>query len=749
MSRISVLFMIDKLRVFAGSERNLFEVVTRIDQEKFKPLVVCLQSGSAADHVREKGFDVIDLDIKKIYSLQAIPKIFKMIKIIKKENVKIAVTYHEGSDYFGSIVSRLAGVPVVISSRRDMGYRLKKRNFVVYRYINRLFDRIITVSEAVKDIIINREDVPCSRLTTIHNGVDLEEFSNAAAEKDIEATKNSFGIKEGQPVVGIIAAVRPVKGHKYFIEAAAEVLKEKPGACFLIVGWYEESNEYFKELKTLIEKLNIGKNIIFTGGYPDISKIMSIIDISVIASDNEGFSNAVIEAMASGKPVIATNTGGTPEAVIDGKTGILVPPADPGAVAAALIKLLSDKGRIEKMAIEARKCAQEKFSMEGMIQKIEDLYEKMLMLKDIKKKRRTIRPTLMMVLKKWIKVVLGRLLYYSGLFFLYRTIVPAAGGIKILAYHRVNDICPDMLYMNVKVENFEKQMKYIKKYCNQVSLEEAVCLLKDNKKIPDHTVVITFDDGYLDNYTEAFPILRHYNIPATVFLSTGEINSGLPFWYDRIAISFMATEERAIDLEPFVKGKYQLESEYDRYQTARKVIEIAKYLTKEERNELLNSIVNKLKIGESVKKNNAHSVMTWDQIKSMKEHGITFGGHGVTHSILTALSEDQAEYEIVESKRIIDAELNTGNMCFAYPNGQPEDYNDSIKEMVRKAGYLAAVTLKPALNYRNGDPYALNRHCISSGTGNGISGKFSKSLFSIYMAGFTRRKRTSVDEKTQ
>ena len=282
---------------------------------------------------------------------------------MKKENIKIVVTYHEGSDFYGGVIARLAGIPVVISSRRDMGYRLTKRHIFLYRIINRLFDRIIAVSDAVKEIIVKREHTLSSKIITIHNGVETGKYSSVIP---VTEARRKLGIDNNIPVVGILAALRKVKGHRYFIEAAFIVTKEFPESRFLIIGTPEDY-KYLDELKELVYSLGIQNNVIFTGEFTNTPEILSILDISVLASLNEGFSNTILESMSAGKPVVATNTGGTPEAVIDGITGILVPPCDAKALAEGILRLLRDKQLHAAMGNAAKQKAVDAFSVNKMI----------------------------------------------------------------------------------------------------------------------------------------------------------------------------------------------------------------------------------------------------------------------------------------------------------------------------------------------------------------------------------------------
>jgi glycosyltransferase involved in cell wall biosynthesis len=183
MEKIRVLYIIDSFIQMAGSERNLFEVATGVNRDIFHPVVACMKTGPLLKQLREKGVEVMDLNMSRIYSLNAIRKAYDLFRYMKQNQVQIVVTYHMGSDLWGGSIARLAGVPVIISSRRDMGFMLKKRHILVYRYFNRYFDRILAVSEAVRHLIADTQHALWHSIVTIYNGVELERYDRAGTNR--------------------------------------------------------------------------------------------------------------------------------------------------------------------------------------------------------------------------------------------------------------------------------------------------------------------------------------------------------------------------------------------------------------------------------------------------------------------------------------------------------------------------------------------------------------------------------------
>jgi len=369
---VTILFITDLFEVMGGAERNLTHIIKNINKEKFKPILCCLRAGQLADSLRGEGFNVINLEIKRIYSPYVFRKLLYLLSLIRKEDIKLIITYHDSSDFLGFVLSKIAGVPI-ISSKRDMGYNLKTHHILVYKLAGKFFNGIITVSDAVSKIVEKRDHMPAHKLHTIYNGVNCEEYRKKI---DIKEKKRGIGINCDSAVVGCIAGLRSIKGIKYFIKASAIVLKKVKDVQFLIIGNDPGEPGYTrKDMEKIACELGIKQNIFFLGKRDDVAELLSVIDISVLSSLSEGFSNIILESMAAGKPVVATDVGGNPEVVENGKTGFLVPPADHEALAISIISLLKDKKLAGAMGKEALNRVQTRFSLNKMMQKNEELYD--------------------------------------------------------------------------------------------------------------------------------------------------------------------------------------------------------------------------------------------------------------------------------------------------------------------------------------------------------------------------------------
>ena len=360
----------------AGSERNITQLMTGIDKERFQLYMACFHSGELAQSMREQGYPVFGLRQGGIYTLNGLKNIIFLRNLIREKGISLIVTYHEASDFYGLALAKICNIPI-ISSRRDMGFKTRLHHKVAYKLTGRLFDREITVCYAVKEEMIKQGWFPAQRIFPIYNGVDLAEYN--VMKKDTEIIKGKIGIDPRHPVVGLVANLRKIKGIQFLIEAASMICEKRSDVEFLIVGGNSKESGYRREdMESLAKRLEVGQNIHFLGKRSDIVDLISLFDVAVVASLSEGFSNTVLEYMASSKPVVATAVGGNVEAVVHGKTGLLVPPGDSPALAEAICAILNNKEMALQFGMAAKKRAEEKFSLENVIRSYENIFDQVI-----------------------------------------------------------------------------------------------------------------------------------------------------------------------------------------------------------------------------------------------------------------------------------------------------------------------------------------------------------------------------------
>jgi len=364
----NIMYIIDSLRI-GGAEELLLTVAKKTDRQKYNISVVCLfDEGPLANEIRTTGVKVEFLRMRSRYDL---PTFIKLVRLIRNEDIKIVHTHLFDSNFFGRMAAKLAGVPVIVATEHNVYSWKKRRHIFVDRLMARFTDRIIAVSEAVKAWTVKHENIDLEKFVTIYNGIDVSRF---ALPINVDEKKKELRLDPRFPVIGTVGTLTEQKGHKYLLEALAKVTEVIPDVKLLIVG----DGHLRTELEELSAEFGVGENVIFCGCRRDIPEILAILDLFVLSSLGEGLSLVTLEAQVCGKPVVASNVDGIPEAVNDGQTGLLVPPEDPERLATAIITLLQDRELAMKMGEAGRRLVRKKFTSEIMVRKMEELYGSLL-----------------------------------------------------------------------------------------------------------------------------------------------------------------------------------------------------------------------------------------------------------------------------------------------------------------------------------------------------------------------------------
>jgi len=283
------------------------------------------------------------------------------------------------------------------------------------------------------------------------------------------------------------------------------------------------------------------------------------------------------------------------------------------------------------------------------------------------------------------------------------------GRALVLMYHRLREdgVREEPFYSEVfgpSVTSFERQMRFLRRCHNVISLDRLLASLKGKDRLPPNAVAITFDDGYSDTYTLAYPILKKYGLPATVFLTTGFVGAQGLLWIDRVAYCINQARCHAVTLNG---TRYPLYTATERRDAITQIIDELKQVTEERKLELLEEL--QRACGVDVHGRAYTLALSWDEVREMARNGITIGAHTVTHPILTRVPKDIAESEILESKLTIEKEIGQPVHLFAYPNGQPGDFNEATQRLVESLGFEAAFTTIHGRNRFNTDRFALRR----------------------------------------
>lgn len=276
--------------------------------------------------------------------------------------------------------------------------------------------------------------------------------------------------------------------------------------------------------------------------------------------------------------------------------------------------------------------------------------------------------------------------------------------VAILTYHRISNKCDDWSLNPLPVKSFKEHLKFLTNSYNIISLDDLVDLVIKREPVQEKTVVLTFDDGYKDNYTNAYPLLQKYDIPATIFLTSKLIGSGDLAWNDKVGYIIYNSSVNHIKIDEL--GEYGIDSEFEKYKM---FFDIKHKLSK------LNEIEKSLIIEELCRQCDVKIpsdigndlMLSWDEVKEMDEDNIDFGAHTINHPVLPSLTLKEARWEILESKNALENNLQKEIKHFSYPYG---DYNQNVVDLVKELNFKSAVTLNQKLiNTKKDDLYTLSR----------------------------------------
>ena len=316
-------------------------------------------------------------------------------------------------------------------------------------------------------------------------------------------------------------------------------------------------------------------------------------------------------------------------------------------------------------------------------------------------------------MKSLIKNTLYYTLYYTGLvhlflkaYWLRRKNYP----VVILTYHRiVKDYSREVntaKSINHPVENFRKEMQFLKKWFNVVSLDEVAAIIKGKKPADKPTVAITIDDGFDDNYSLAYPVLKSLGLPATIFLTAGCINTSRLPWVEELDEAFAATDRESMQLNSVFKNKvFALRTLKQKQSAYEYIVPKLKHLTYSKRREIIADISQALGVPKTFKRR----MLNWQEVKEMAENNITFGAHTMTHPILSRMSLFDAKKEIFDSKQVIERALNKPVKHFAFPNGRLEDFSPELKAYCKDIGFESICACAYGPNRQDADVFMLRR----------------------------------------
>lgn len=351
-----------------GIERRLVAVLPRLNRPPFHVSLVCIRErGPLAEELEKAGVPVSVVPLRSRLD----PRGLRMLaRWMRDQQVDLVHSHMYRSNVPATIAARLAGVRQILCQVHNVDTWETSRQIMMERWLMRWRTAMLAVSEGVKRDIVSKLRCPPERVRVLYNGVDIQEYGSAKPEPEL---RHDLGIPPGHRLVVMLARLVPQKKHTRLLQALETIRNELPPTSVLLVG----EGTLLGEIEHEVEERRLGDIVSFAGHRNDIPQILALSDLSVVTSDREGFSNAIVESLAAGVPVVATDVGGNSEAIVHGKCGFLVKPDDPAGLARALKTVLTDDTFRQRLSIAARQRAK-RFSLDRMLEETRRLYLELL-----------------------------------------------------------------------------------------------------------------------------------------------------------------------------------------------------------------------------------------------------------------------------------------------------------------------------------------------------------------------------------
>lgn len=355
-----------------GTELNAVRTAERLDRRQFEVHFACLsRRGALLQRVEAAGLTVTEFGIPSLASLAALGSARRLVRWLKDTQIDILHAHDIYSNIFAVPCARVAGVPA-IASRRWWTETNRPEHVWLNRQAYRLARVVLANSPAVAQLVVD-EGVDRDRVLTIPNFVDEAAFEPPPRDF-VSSARRDLGIGTDDPVLGVVANLHPIKDHRTLFNAVALMSRDLPDLRVVLVGDGSER----QPLQDLAAALGIADRVIMAGRRPHAPSSHWMFNVSALTSRGEGFPNSVVEAMAAGRPIVATRVGGIPDAIDHEVSGLLVPSGDPGQLASALLRLFREQGLASRLAAKAQQICRERFGDSVVLPRLATAYESLV-----------------------------------------------------------------------------------------------------------------------------------------------------------------------------------------------------------------------------------------------------------------------------------------------------------------------------------------------------------------------------------
>ncbi len=359
---LNTAFVITSMHV-GGAETLLYNLIERVDRNRVVPSLICLKELGELGHRVAKTTQTFDNLIKNKFDVRVFSRLAHLYRELEVDAV---ITVGAGDKMFwGRLAAKWASVPIIASALHSTGW--PDDIGLLNRQLTPITDAFIAVGESHREYLRDIEHLPAEKIYVVPNGIDVQRF--APKSKNRNEVRAELGIDPSDPVVGIVAALRPEKDHLLFVRSACEVLKSVPQAKFIILGDGVER----PAIEQAIQQSGHSNSFYMLGSRNDTERYLAAFDVFMLTSKNEAKPVSILEALASGVPVVAPDVGSVKESVIDGVTGFLVAGRSPSDYAKPLLRLLNDRELASQLGAQGRDLVCEQSSLESMVHGYEAL----------------------------------------------------------------------------------------------------------------------------------------------------------------------------------------------------------------------------------------------------------------------------------------------------------------------------------------------------------------------------------------
>jgi glycosyltransferase involved in cell wall biosynthesis len=370
--RIRIVHVIDNLQT-GGTELNAVRTAERLDPDRFDVRFMAVQpDGPLRERLDAAHIPVVPIPIRGLVSASAVRAGLQIRDLVRRDSIDVVHAHDPYANVLSAPWVRLAGRGSVIASHRWWRHVHRQRVRLANRLAYRFAHRVLANSKSVGELVVAEEGVPRSRLVVIPNFVDDAAFAPLSDARRAQL-RARMGLRDGDLAVGVVANLYPVKDHATLVRAAARLAVAWPNVRFVMVGEGDE----LADLRAQAHAAKVADRILTPGRIHHEPGLPGVFDVAVLTSREEGFPNYVVEAMAAGRPVVATRVGGVPDAVTDGETGFLIDVGDDEALARNLDRLLNESALRQQMGRAAVTRARANWHADAVMGSLVSLYEEL------------------------------------------------------------------------------------------------------------------------------------------------------------------------------------------------------------------------------------------------------------------------------------------------------------------------------------------------------------------------------------